>query len=337
MAAPATPRSFSAQAGNGTIFLSWDLSVGATSYTLNRSSDSITYAVLASSIAANSYYDTTAVLGSTYYYTVQASNGELSIASSAQSATAVQTGVMTLGQLRLEAQQRADRVNSNFVTKTEWNSYINQSMLELYDLLITCYEDYYLAPEYTFQTDGSSSYTLPNGVLTGVDSVVTKPFYKLMGVDMGISASNQARVTVHNYNFMDRNNFVYPNIQSTAFGIFNLRYRVMGSKIHFTPTPSSAQFITIHYVPRLPQLLADSDTADFVSGWTEYIIVDAAIKALQKEESDVSILLNQKMMLKQRIEESAMNRDAGEPQTITNSRGNSGGFGDRNGGFNGGY
>ncbi len=72
----------------------------------------------------------------------------------------------------------------------------------------------------------------------------------------------------------------------------------------------------------MQQLLKDTDILDGVSGWTEYVIVDAAIKALEKEESDTSALQIRKQMLKQRIEESAMNRDAGQPDTISATRRN---------------
>ena len=108
-----------------------------------------------------------------------------------------------------------------------------------------------------------------------------------------------------------------------------MRYRLMGSQIEFVPTPSAGQTIRIWYIPRLVELLQDTDMVDGVSGWTEYIITDAAIKALQKEESDVSVLAAQKMALIKRIEESAMNRDVGQPDTITDIR--------RNGAWGGGY
>jgi hypothetical protein len=64
------------------------------------------------------------------------------------------TGEMSLGALRLASQQRADRVNSQFVTTQEWNFFINQAMFELYDLLVTCYDDYFLAPGAQFISDG---------------------------------------------------------------------------------------------------------------------------------------------------------------------------------------
>lgn len=53
------------------------------------------------------------------------------------------------------------------------------------------------------------------------------------------------------------------------------------------------------------------------NGWEEYVTIDAAVKCLQKEESDVSMLLAQKQALIDRIENMAANRDAGEPERVT--------------------
>jgi hypothetical protein len=67
-------------------------------------------------------------------------------------------------------------------------------------------------------------------------------------------------------------------------------------------------------------LVSDTDTVQGVSGWTEYIIVDAAIKMMQKEESDVSVLMAQKQALLQRIEAMSQNRDAGMPSTVADAQ-----------------
>ena len=56
---------------------------------------------------------------------------------------------------------------------------------------------------------------------------------------------------------------------------------------------------------------------DFYTGWDEYIIVDSAIKMLVKEEQDVTGLMVQRNMLKERMITESQNRDAGEPQTVT--------------------
>jgi hypothetical protein len=51
------------------------------------------------------------------------------------------------------------------------------------------------------------------------------------------------------------------------------------------------------------------ELSDF-NQYAEYVITDVAIKMLNKEESDVTVLAAQKMALKRRIEEAAQNRDA---------------------------
>lgn len=325
MAIPAVPTNFLVQQGNGQVFLAWDIISGATSYSIQRSTDGVNFTGL-STPSVPQYLDTTVLLGTQYFYQVASVNGSgTSPYTVAQSVVATEPGQMTLGQLRLFAQQRADRVNSNFVTTTEWNSYINQSYFELYDLLVTTYEDYYLYQPTLFATDGQTfQYPLPDGKKTFLDmnlNVITPPpFYKLWGVDCGLAAGSNAWVTLSKFDAIQRNSYVYPQITSTYFNVFNFRYRLVANNLFFIPTPSANQYIRIWFIPRLATLLMDTDIADGVSGWTEYIIVDAAIKALQKEESDVSTLGAQKLLLKQRIEETAMNRDVGQPDTISDTR-----------------
>lgn len=340
MSIPAIPINFLLQQANGQVFLSWDIAAGALSYSIQRSTDGVTFSFL-STVTINNYLDTTVTVGTNYYYQIASTNlSGTSSYTSSQSVVPTFSGQLTLGQLRLMAQQRADRVNSQFVTTPEWNSYITQSLFELYDLLVTTYEDYYLAVPYIFQTTGNQNqYTLPDGILTSIDTAqIARPFYKLWGVDLGLSLGSNAWVTLHKFDAIQRNRFVYPQLTSTYLGVWDLRYRLVGNTIYFTPTPSGSQFIRIWYIPRLIQPLQDTDIIDGISGWTEYVIVDAAIKALQKEESDVSILAAQKMMLIKRIEETSMNRDVGQPDQISPTRNRSemwGMYGSPNG--DGGY
>lgn len=326
MPAPSIPQNLIAQQGNGQVYLSWDQVAGATSYSLQRSTDNVNFTAISPAPTTPQYLDTNVTVGVTYYYKVASDNGTTSSYTNSVSVVPALTGQMSLGQVRLLAQQRADRVNSNFVTKEEWNSYINQSYAELYDLLVTLYEDYYVAAPLTFITDGSTNqYTLPNGSnFNGAPA-----FYKLLGADCGLGANGNAWVTLHKFDFISRNRYVFPNVTSTFLGVFNLRYRVVGNTLFFIPTPSANQYIRLWYIPRVNTLLKDSDMLDSVSGWIEYVIVDAAIKCLQKEESDVSVLLAQKQMLIDRIQSSAMNRDAGQPDTISDVRS----FGERWGGY----
>lgn len=340
MAIPAIPYNFIVQTANAQVLASWDFAAGATSYNVQRSTDGITYSVVGT-VSSNSYLDTSVTQGSQYWYQVAAINGSgTSPYTAPQSAVPTMTGEMSLGAIRLAAQQRADRVNSQFVSTSEWNSYINQSLFELYDLLITCYEDYFVAPPCSFVADGVTClYTLPNGVASFNNQAgtpfVPSPFYKLMGVDLALNNASNAYVTVNRFNFIDRNRFVYPNTASTIYGVFNLQYRLIGNQIEFIPTPSAGQGIRLWYIPRLQQLLKDTDvTTAGISGWIEYVIVRAAMYALAKEESDIAHLQQEILFLKGRIEESAMNRDVGQPDVISDVRGATG-WDSSTGGWNG--
>lgn len=317
MANPATPTGFAAQQGNGTVYLSWDLTTGATSYDVQRSADGVTYASVGTPVV-NNFLDSTVLINTQYYFKVAAVNGSgTSAYTVAEISIPTLQGKLSLGELRLRSQQRADRVSSNFVTMSEWNFFINQSYYELYDMLITVNEDYYVAPRLTFQTDGAADqYDLPNGQnLDGAPA-----FYKLYGVDLGLDSTQNAWVTIKKFNFISRNRYVYPQITTTFLGVFNLQYRLLGDKIMFIPTPSGGQFVGLWYFPRLTTLLADSDVMDGISGWTQYVIVRAAKYALDKEESDTSKLDQELIFLKSRIEGTAMNRDAGQPDTISDAR-----------------
>ena len=325
MAIPYTPQGFTLQQANIQVLVTWTNVALATSYVIYRSTDNVTFTLIASPVV-NQYTDTAVTRGTQYFYKIAAVNlSGTSPFTSSLSIVPTGSGEMTLGQIRLAAQQRADLVNSGFVSTVEWNSYITQSAFELYDLLVTAYQDYYLAPAALFVTNGNNNaYPLPDGVTQFLNpdntQFTAKPFYKMNGVDVGLSNNNNAWFTLQKFNWNDRNNFVYPQLNSTILGVFNMQYRVMGSNIEFIPTPSANQYVRLWYIPRMTQPLADTDILDGISGWTEYVIIDAAIKAMQKEESDCTVLGIQKADMIKRIEDSAANRDASIADCITNNR-----------------
>lgn len=345
MAIPETPQNVTLNQGNGQIYIYWDQVTGATTYNVQRSTDNVTYASIATPANPPGYLDTAVTLGTQYWYKVAAVNIDgTSAYTTSQSEVPATTGEMSLGQIRLNAQREADMQNNLFITNIEWNSYINQSLFELYDLLIDSYEDYYFALPAYFSTNGTdSAYPIPNGVIsfTNADgsTYVAPPFYKLCGVDLGVSNAPTGWVSMKKFMFADRNKYFYPNTQSTIYGVFNMQYRLMGNYLQFIPLPSGNQPMRVWYIPRMVQLLKDTDlTTAGVSGWLEYVIVDAAIKAMGKEESDTSLLQQRKAELKRRIEAAGNNRDQGQPDTISDTRGNGGwGQGGSVQGFGGGF
>ncbi len=337
MALAAIPSNFNVQQGNQEVLVSWDNAAGATTYTVQRSPDGVTYSTLATP-AVSMYLDTTAVLGTMCYYRVASTNGTgTSSYTRPQQVVPAPEGELSLFELRKRSQERADRVGSQFVTNNEWNFFINQACLELYDILITVYEDYAVATEVTFQTNGSDIYyALPDGSTSFVSSetgltVVAAPFYKLLGLDYAVNLNSQQYVTLNKYNLIDRNRYQAPNAPVTS-GSIDLQYRLMGNRIRFIPLPTSGLTIKIIYAPRLETLLADTDiTTIGYSGWLQYVICRAAKYALDKEESDTSKIDEELMFLNKRILGAAPNKDAGQPDRISDTRGGS------NWGYNGGF
>jgi hypothetical protein len=349
---PYAPQNLSAEQSDGNILLTWTAVVGATGYVVQRSTDGVNFTTAATVGLTAQYIDPLPGVGIMYYYQVAALNaGGTGNYGSVVQMVAAPPSEMSLFELRLRSQQTADRVNSNFVVTSEWNAFIRLAMYELYDLLMTSYEDYF-ADQYVFiNTNGTiQNYPLPDGVSNYFGGIYpslptagtpSQAFYKLAGMDLGINTSNNAWVTLERYDFIERNKYVYPNSTSTIYGVYNMRYRVMGKNVNIIPTPAGNQQIRLWYSPRLPSLLADNNiTTIGFSGWLRYPIVRAAKYALDKEEgSDTSKLDAELLFLKKRIEESSQNRDAGEPETISETRQDPiyGGTGFAGGGGNGGW
>lgn len=230
---------------------------------------------------------------------------------------------MTLAEIRTAARQRADMTQSQFVTDSEFDSYINSSLAELYDVLVQKYgDDYFVATSNITTVQAQDLYALPAN------------FYKLLAVDLQLSGQPDGYISLRPFTFAERNRYATANAQ-TWIGVTNLRYRLNGNNLWLTPSPQSGQTLRIWYVPRVTPLTTDTDVADGISGWLEYVVVDAAIKAMQKEESDVSVLLAQKAALIKRIESAAENRDAGNPATVADVQFTSGAW-PYNAGFGGG-
>jgi hypothetical protein len=201
---------------------------------------------------------------------------------------------LTLLDLKTAVRQRADMENSSFVSDTELLSLINNSYAELYDSLVSRFEDYYSKKD-TFSLSGTNTHTLPSD------------FYKIRGLDYttGVGTSE----SVSKWNFSDRNSSQLGHFRSPR------KYRIMGQSLTILPAESADGSYVMWYIPRYSKLNLDTDTLSDVMDFDEYIIVDSAIKCLVKEESDPTILLSIKEGLKQRILALASNRDS-EPDTI---------------------
>lgn len=305
-----TPPGFQAISAQAQVILNWNQSPLSTIYYINRSTDNITYTNIAST-ASLDYNDTSAVVGTIYYYQVQAGNGTASsLPTVALTGQALNPGQTTLGNLVLEATQRCNKEKDIFYTAQELNSMASQSYKELWDILAQKFgDDYFVATPYTYTTGQNQQfYPLP------------ADFKALLGVEVALNPTDpNSWITIRKFEFIQRNLWNYPNVY-TFYGVTNMRYRVNGNNLMIVPITQAGQTVRIWYVPRPNQLINSTDTVDAIAGWEEYIVTDMCIKMLAKEESDVSIFQGQKQALLKRIEEASENRDIGEPEKVSDSR-----------------
>ena len=202
----------------------------------------------------------------------------------------------TLLQLRTEARQRADMESSQFVSDSELTNYINAAYFELYDLLVGQFEDYFTINTTVAVAPGASSFPLPTN------------FYKLRAVDYQNTGPTDW-VTVQRYQLQERN--ARGRVASRLyFGVRRLAYTILGGAVNLLPAEDAAGTYRVWYIPRVSPLVSDSDTVSNVLDFEDYIVVDAAIRCIVKEESDPSALMAQKEALKMRINAMASQRDA---------------------------
>lgn len=216
----------------------------------------------------------------------------------------------TVATLKTQVREAANMENSQFVSDSELLRYIDMSYADLYDILVEAFENYY--------TLGPIAYSVTSG------NVIPYPadFYKLVGLDMNFGGSFYP---LKSFEFQERGRWVNAN-KLAYVGIINAAYKLMGSGIVLYPESSAAGNYRYWYIPRRTILTTDASVVDGVNGWQQYIVVDAAIKCLQKEESDASHLLAEKNSLLERIRSMARKRDASSPRKISDVTNNYMGF-----------
>ena len=213
------------------------------------------------------------------------------------------SGNVTFQALIDESKDRADMVGSSFVSDSTWEKYINKSKDVLYDHLISAYgEDYYTTDHDITLISGTDTYSLPSD------------FYKVVSVELDIGGSEY--IPLDRFSLRNRGRGFY----NRYYNVY--KYRLIGDNIHFTPNPSTGTTVKLWYIPLATNLVNSTDELKGFNGWEEFIIIDAAIKALRKEESDTTELERDRAILVRRLDAKKRNRDAANGMKVkdTSSR-----------------
>ena len=197
--------------------------------------------------------------------------------------------------------------NSDFVPDADWAEWIERGVEDLWEKLVEARGvDVWLKPTTIQLVQNDDLYDLP------------ADFFQLKTIFVTRGSNNYV---VDKFEWADE-----ANLRNAQFPNRRIRYRLVGSEtqagttqIMFLPPPQEPDVVTVRYVYK-PVFAAGTDTIDGINGWEEYAELLAAIKALNKEESDPSMLAADLNRVERRIEKLKASRDKGRPSKIQEVR-----------------
>lgn len=216
--------------------------------------------------------------------------------------------VTTLTQLILETRQKADMEYFNqHITDSEITGYLNQSIRDLFDLVVD-HGDHTWIPttEVVSIASATGTYSLNSA-------------YKLLGM---FFPQGSKWIRVKPLSPREALEKASPDLDFTPE---RSRYLVTGRAfssnlgliVETYPRAPSGTAAIFRIIAQPTTLVSGSDNMYFPNGWGEYVVTDAAIKCLEKEESSTSALTARREMLRARIIGASATLDRVEPRVVT--------------------
>lgn len=233
-------------------------------------------------------------------------------------------GIRPLAELVKQVRLRADMQNSQFVTDEEIEQYIQDSVGDLWDLIIeSAGEDHFVASIEFPTIPGVSTYSLDSYLGSGglvQPPPQPHPVYKVLGVDVQVDSRWLKAVPqmFGEASYSSASPRPWSAHQVPGYHFVTTLLPNPSRSVMFSPSPAGEHLVRVWYIPYPTGLTGSGDswlsqTLQSFTGWDEYVICDAAAKCLEKEESDPRYLHARKMAAAERIRWHAltMNQESG--------------------------
>lgn len=203
----------------------------------------------------------------------------------------------TRGAVRTLVRQRTDLVNSNQVSDTELNSYIQSAIAWMHRLLVAV-DSEYLVSNTTLSLTGAESYSLP------------ADFSKAKLVEYVFGNGQYRRID--RLKMDERSRFSdpytwYPQLPQSGIPV---GYDIVAGSIYFMPQQSTGS-VRVWYYPCAPQPSDDSTTFDIIDGFDDALVAHVALQIAQKLGGDVGVWQQAKAEGEEIIKTMGMERDVG--------------------------
>lgn len=211
----------------------------------------------------------------------------------------------SLANLRAEVRDRADIENSDHITDAQVDRYINQSGAALHAMLVEHCEDEFVEL-FSGTTDAASGGI--TSISLNTEAEVTAGAYKILGVEV---TTNGVRSELSRWNWKSRPALLADGVSGPPHF-----YRWVSYTVQIIPSVPTATPYVIAAIPPYVDLAEDDDTLDGRDGWEEWIVWDAAIKAMVKEETDTREAVAERDRVLLRIKSQMKKRDFAHPHRV---------------------
>lgn len=190
------------------------------------------------------------------------------------------TDTATASTLMTDVRLATDTVGDNNISDAYLLTLIDRSYGKLYRQIATQYQGFFEVEETgTSLVVGQRTYALP------------ATFMHLKGVDI---VDGSERLSLRAIQFGDRNKLSNdPRFvpQRPPMLRTNLSYFLQGNTLRIEPVPQVTNQLVITYVPRPTRITNSADTFDVIAGFDAFIVYDASISVLAKQERDTGNLI----------------------------------------------
>ena len=186
---------------------------------------------------------------------------------------------------------------------------INEGIAKLYDLISSVEGQPYYLNSIPFSTSSQVD-TYPIGPGQAIN---VADFYRMRGLD--VTFGQNIVITAKPFMWKERNRYKWLGGWVYTQPVF---YRLLGNALKLIPSPGGAFSCLLWYTPTPPQLVVLADQFDGINGFEEFVVLDAAIKLLLRQErfDHAQALLAMQEKEGARILAMAGNRDAEDPERV---------------------
>jgi hypothetical protein len=206
---------------------------------------------------------------------------------------------ITSADIEERARRRADMENSEFIGTAECTEYCEKAFQEWYGIVTT------KEPDLVIKTESVS-------MLAGSTSQSFAADFKAL---RGIRHNDSFGLRRAEYSDLERMTYNARTGKPTHYWISG-RFTA-AHNWRPLPTPNAAYSLTVYYIPSISLADVTGGGLNMLAGWDEYVVLTAAIKMKDKEESDVSVLMAERKMLLEHMLAQISVPDVGEPPHMT--------------------